>query len=337
MPPNRLLSFDIGGTKTNAALFTSSSGAPFGPGEPTFSGSYRNSDCSGPEDIIASALKAVDAPVEIIVLAVAGPVLKQSATLTNRSWSLEPEELKKRFNVPHIFLINDLEATVLGIPYLKHHEIGIVHNRPAVERATIAVIAPGTGLGESFLTWSGDRYTAHPSEGGHCDFAPVDALQIDLLRFLMKQYDHVSYERICSGAGLVNTYCFLKEYVGLNEPAWMADQLAAGEDPARIIVAAANETNRTCDICRRAVALFVSILGAQAGNLALRALPRGGIYIGGGISPKIVPYLTAGSFMEAFFHKGRMRPLLETIPVSIILNPKIALYGAAYHGFQLAV
>jgi glucokinase len=335
MPLNHLLSFDIGATKTNAALFAGTPEAPFGPGQPAFSGSYINSDFDGPEDIIATALKAVVAPVDIFVLAVAGPVSKQRVTLTNLAWSLDPEGLKKRFDVPHVFLINDLEAIVLGIPYLKPHEIGIVHNRPAVERATVAVIAPGTGLGESFLTWSGDRYTAHPSEGGHCDFAPVDAVQIDLLQFLMKQYDHVSYERICSGAGLVNIYRFLKESAGLKEPAWVADQLAAGGDLARIIVAAANETNRSCDICRRAIALFVSVLGAEAGNLALRALPKGGIYIGGGISPNIVPYFTTGDFTNAFIQKGRMRPLLETIPVSIILNPKIALYGAACHGFQL--
>lgn len=335
MPPCRLLCFDIGGTKTNAAAFAVNTLSSFEAEQQTFFRTYQNRDFTGPEEIIGAALKAAGVPVDFMVIAVAAPVTRGSVTLVNLSWTLDTEKLKNQFKVSHLFLMNDLEAVAMGIPYLKSDEIHMVNNRPAAKEGTIAVIAPGTGLGESFMTWTGDRYIAHPSEGGHCDFAPVDDLQIDLLRFLMREHSHVSYERICSGMGLYNIYRFLKEHVGMDEPAWLADQLAGLKDPAPAIVTAANDSSRPAEICRRTIDLFVSALGAEAGNLALRTLPWGGIYISGGISTHITPYFTTGTFMGGFTRKGRMRHLMEDIPVSIILNQKVALYGAARHGLGL--
>ena len=334
MPPYRLLTFDIGGTKTNTALFSGQAEDLMALSAPIFSQVYQNADFPGPEEMMAAALKLSGAPVDMAVLAVAGPVTREGARLTNLPWTIDRAALKARFNLPHLHIINDLEAVALGIPYLRDKELQVVNDRPAVPEATIAVIAPGTGLRESFLTWTQGRYMAHPTEGSHSDFAPVDATQIALLQFMLQTHDHVSYERLCSGIGLHNIYRFLKVHLGLAEPAWLTEKFAAGQDAAKTIITAANDSSRPCDICNRTVEMFISILGAEAGNLALRTLPKGGLYIGGGIPPRIRSFFSSGHFMAAFRHKGRMQPLLEAIPVKIILNPGIPLYGAACYGLQ---
>ena len=334
MPPLKLLAFDIGATKTNAALFSDRPGASSARTPHPFSWSCLNVDMAGPEELIAEGLRSAGTPVDMIVLAMAGPVSQNQAQLTNRAWFFDKQQIKKRFGVAELFMINDLEAIALGIPHLQPDQIRSIQNVPPAAQSPIAVIAPGTGLGESYLAWSRDRYIAHPSEGGHGDFAPIDDLQIELLKFLMRQYGHVSYERICSGFGIYNIYNFLKMQVGMKEPAWLAEKINREQDPAKSIVTAANDEARPCDISRRAISIFVAVLGSEAGNLALRTLSRGGVYIGGGIAPHIVPYFTTGQFMTAFTHKGRMKQLLETIPVNIILDTKIPLLGAAYYGFN---
>lgn len=334
MPSCHLLALDIGGTKTNAAMFTGRTEAPLDLAQPRFSRSYLNADYTGPEEIMAAAIESAGTPVDIAVLAVAGPVAVDSAKLTNLPWIIDKARLQDRFNIGHLFIINDLEAIALGVPFLQTGEIQIVNDRPAAPLATIAVIAPGTGLGESFLTWTPGGHIAHPTEGSHCDFAPVDATQIELLGFMMQEHTHVSYERLCSGLGLHNIYRFLKDRIGMHEPAWLSEKIVQEQNPPKTIIAAADDPSRPCEICRQTVCLFVSILGAEAGNLALRTLPRGGIYIGGGIPPRIRSFFTTGQFMAAFSNKGRMKRLLEAIPVNIILNPGIPLYGAAYYGLQ---
>ncbi len=334
MPIYQLLTLDIGGTKTNTALFSGSTEAPLDLAPPRSSQSYQNAEYAGPEQMMAAAMEAAGTPVDMAVLAVAGPVAKDRARLTNLPWHIDRARLQDRFNIRHLFIINDLEAIALGVPFLQPGEIQIVHHRPAPPQATIAVIAPGTGLGESFLTWTQGRHMAHPTEGGHSDFAPVDATQMELLRFMMQEHAHVSYERLCSGLGLHNIYRFLKERIGMHEPVWLSEKLARNQDPARTIIAAADDPSQPCEICRQTVRLFVSILGAEAGNLALRTLPRGGVYIGGGIPLRIRSFFNTGEFMAAFSSKGRMKQLLEAIPVNIILNPLIPLHGAAYYGLQ---
>jgi glucokinase len=198
------------------------------------------------------------------------------------------------------------------------------------------VIAPGTGLGQAFLTWDGGRYYAHPSEGGHTDFAPSDDTEIALLRYLMRRFDHVSYEWVCSGMGIPNIYNFFKDSGYVPEPDWLAAELAAADDPTPVIVNRALERPQEAPLCKATLDLFVSVLGAEAGNLALKVLATGGVYLGGGIPPRILPALQDGRFMRAFLRKGRFGRLLERVPVHVILNPKSALMGAAVFGLEMA-
>jgi glucokinase len=193
----------------------------------------------------------------------------------------------------------------------------------------MAVVAPGTGLGEAYLIREGAGYRAYPSEGGHADFAPTDTQQAELLRYLLKRFEHVSYERVCSGLGLPNIYACLKDSEDAGQPDPLCERLAAGDDPTPVIVAAALDAERPCARCRAALNIFAAILGAEAGNLALKVMAVGGVFLGGGIPPRILPVLQSGSFMEAFRRKGRMSRLMDAIPVHVILNPKAALLGAA--------
>jgi glucokinase len=198
----------------------------------------------------------------------------------------------------------------------------------------IAIVAPGTGLGEAYLVWDGSHYRACASEGGHADFAPNNQLEIDLLCYLQDRFGHVSYERVCSGQGIANIYAFLR-HSGYEEPTWLAKRLAAVDDPTPVIVNAALGAREPCRICDTALDVFASILGAETGNLALKVLSTGGVYLGGGIPPRILPVLKQDGFMKAFRHKGRLSGLLTRVPVHVILNPKTALLGAACYGLEL--
>ncbi len=202
----------------------------------------------------------------------------------------------------------------------------------AAPKGAIAVIAPGTGLGEAFLTWERDRYCAHPSEGGHSDFAPTDTLELGLLRYLWDRYEHVSYERVCSGLGLPNIYDYLRASGYAEEPMWLADRLAQARDATPVIVNNALDKDERCELCETTLRVFVSILGAEAGNLALKTLATGGVYLGGGIPPRILPALERSVFMRAFCNKGRFEELLANIPVHVILNSQAPLLGAAAYG-----
>jgi glucokinase len=221
------------------------------------------------------------------------------------------------------------------VPFLEAADLHTLNEGQPAPGGVIAVIAPGTGLGEAFLTWDGSRYRAHASEGGHTDFAPTNALEAGLLRYLLGRFEHVSYERVCSGRGLPNIYAYLKDSGYAEEPPWLAEQLASVEDPNPIIVNAALYGERPCELCVAMLNTFVSILGTEAGNLALKVLATGGVYLGGGIPPRILPALEQEEFIEAFRRKGRMSDLLARVPVHVILNPKVALLGAACHGLEL--
>jgi glucokinase len=199
----------------------------------------------------------------------------------------------------------------------------------------MAVVAPGTGLGEAYLIWDGTRYRAFPSEGGHADFAPTNAVEVGLLQYLLNRFDHVSCERVCSGTGLVNIYAYLKDGGYAQEPEWLTEQLVSAHDPAPVIVKAALDEEKPCGLCQTTLNVFVSILGAEAGNMALKVMASGGVYLGGGIPPRMLSALENGPFMKAFRRKGRMSGLMEGIPVHVILNPKVALLGAACHGMAM--
>ena len=328
-----LLAGDIGGTKTNLAIYSPE--PPLGKplAEKTFpSGSYPDL-----ESLVREFLSQVDLKVDRAAFGVAGPVVSGRATTTNLPWELDEERLRKALNLSSVHLMNDLEAIAQAIPLLKEDDLHTLNEGRAVPGGAIALIAPGTGLGEAFLTWDGSSYRAHPSEGGHVGFAPANRLEVELLQYLRDrhQFDHVSYERVCSGLGIPTIYAFFKERGRDEEPSWLGEQLAAAEDRTPVIVSVALDKERTCELCIAALNMFVSIFGAETGNLALKVLATGGVYVGGGIPPRILSALDDGRFMEAFVRKGRMSGLLARMPVKVILNPKAALLGAACRGLGL--
>ncbi len=326
-----LLAGDIGGTKTNLAIFSPEAGPRTPVSEATFpSARYPNL-----EAVVREFLAQVDVEVERASFGVAGPVVGGRATITNLGWVMEEKELRAALNLSAVRLLNDLQAIGYCVPSLGPEDLHTLHVVQQVPGGAIAGIAPVTGLGEAFLTWDGSRYESHPTEGGHADFAPTDDLQVGLLQYLLERYDHVSYEWVCSGMGLPNIYAYLKHSGHAAEPAWLAEELAAADDPTPVIVNAALAGNRPCKLCTATLDMFVSVLGAEAGNLALKVLATGGVYLGGGIPPRILSALESGPFIETFRAKGRLRDLMSHLPVHVILNPKVALLGAACAGLEL--
>ncbi|MGH2506032.1 MAG: glucokinase [Ktedonobacteraceae bacterium] len=328
-----LLAGDIGGTKTNLAFFSAEAGWK----NPLAEATFPSAQYASLEALVQAFQAQHPVPVERASFGVAGPVVDGRATITNLPWVLEENHLKHTLNIPSVRLLNDLTAIAYGVPYLEAADLHLLNAGRVVKEGAIAVIAPGTGLGEAFLTWEGERYRAHMSEGGHADFAPADALQLELLHYLQLRYKHVSFERVCSGRGLPNIYAFLKEAGHALEPPWLAERLAQVKDLTPVIVDNALDKEHACEICTQTLELFVSILGAEAGNMALKVLATGGVYLGGGIPPRILPFLSEGRFMQSFLRKGRLSDVLIPMPVSVILNPNIALLGAARHGFEQMV
>lgn len=326
-----LLAGDIGGTKTNLAIYSLEAGLHAPLAEATLP-SRRYATLNA---LVGDFLKQCGYPsIEHAVFGVAGPVVQGRAEVTNLPWRLEESELRAALQVTAVYLLNDLQAIASAVPFLEPQDVHTVHEGKSVPHTPMAVVAPGTGLGEAFLLWDGHRYRAYPSEGGHTSFAPMDDEQVEMLRFLRRRFDHVSYERVCSGLGIPNIYAFYKETGRCAEPGWLAEALATAEDITPLVVQNALNRPQDCEICVRTVAMFVSVLGAEAGNLALKVLATGGVYLGGGIPPRILPALTDGRFHEAFLDKGRFRQLLKNVPVHVILNPKVALMGAAGYGFS---
>jgi glucokinase len=315
-----ILAGDIGGTNARLAYFQPQNGNLRLITERIFpSREYKELG-----EIVSNFLKDSDSRPEVACFGIAGPVRNGRVETSNLPWIIEQSRLAKQIQLPATWLINDLEASAWGVAALSGKDLTPL-NQVAHAAGNQAVIAPGTGLGEAGLFWDGDRHQVFACEGGHADFAPQGDLQIELLRFLADRYGHVSYERILSGPGLVNVYEFLREKSSGDEPAGFAAQLN-GDAAAAISRAAMSGTNR---LAEKALDLWIAVYGAEAGNLALKAMATGGIFLGGGISPKILPKLTGPAFMNAFLEKGRLRPLLENIPVQVITNDKTGLLGAA--------
>lgn len=325
-----LLAGDIGGTKTNLAIFSPERGAR----EPLAQKIFPSGQYPSLEAIVQEFLSTVDVPVERASFGVAGPVVDRHATITNLPWVMDEKQLQEHLHIRQVRLLNDLEAIAHAVPHLQPSDLRTLNMGEPVLHGPLAVIAPGTGLGEAFLTWETSHYYPHTSEGGHTDFAPTNEQEIGLLRYLLTRYPHVSCERVCSGLGIPNIYTYLRDTGYAPEPAWLTQQLAAASDLTPVIVSAALDEKTPCELCVATLAMFTSILGAQAGNLALTVLSTGGIYLGGGIPPRILSLLEKGKFMQAFTHKGRFATLLSRIPVQVILHPEVALLGAAYHGFE---
>jgi len=326
-----LLAGDIGGTKTDLAVVSPQSGARAPLAETTVS----SADYPNLEALVQEFLDQTNMRVERAVFGIPGPVAGGRATVTNLPWRVDEAQMAQALGISEVRLLNDLAATAYGVPHLEAADLHTLRAGRAIPEGTIAVIAPGTGLGEGFLTWNGSGYRAHSSEGGHTDFAPSTPRQIAFLEYLLRRFDHVSWERVCSGQGLPNIYAFLKEGGYAPEPAWLAEQLAEAADPTPIIIDAALDPKRGAALCLATVELFVSLLGAEAGDLALKVLATGGLYIAGGLVPRILPLLDEAAFLEAFQSKGRMSDLLSRVPVHVILNQKAALHGAAYFGLDL--
>ncbi len=315
-----ILAGDIGGTHTRLALFD---GDKRNPVEFATFGSREH---AGLEQMVSAFLASRPATITAAGFSVAGPVSGGRVQATNLPWPVVGDRLAAVLGLDRVALVNDLYANAYGIAELGPDDLVTLNAGDPHAGGNAAVISAGTGLGEAGLYWNGERYDAFASEGGHGDFAPRTELEIELLRYLMRGTDaHVSYEHVCSGLGLVNVYRFLRARSGIEEPGWLTEALA--RDGGGAIGAAA--TACTDPVCQQALALMVSIYGAEAGNLALKLLATGGVYLGGGIAPRILPQLRDGPFLAAFTAKGRFAPLLARIPIHVIVNDRTALLGAA--------
>jgi glucokinase len=316
-----ILAGDVGGTKVHLALFDFTEGKLSHVRDKR----YPAREYSGLEEIVREFMGGDKASAACF--GVPGPVREGRLRLTNLPWTLDSRELSANLHIDYIFLINDLEANGYGIAELDSTQIYTLSEGDPRQIGNRALISAGTGLGECFMVWDGRHHTPYPSEGGHCDFAPRNEDEIDLLRYLRQKYNgRISFERIVSGQGLSNVYEFLREVRGIEEPAWLAERLRS-EDPNAVITELAMAAKS--EICEKTTDMFVSAYGAEAGNLALKILSVGGLYVGGGIAPRILEKLKDGSFVKAFTDKGRLSQLLVNTPVRVILESRTALIGAA--------
>lgn len=323
-----ILAGDVGGTKVHLALYNFTGGRLV----PVRDEKFPAHEFACLDDVVKKFLAGVEGEKSQIVASCfgcPGPVRDGRLKLTNLPWTLDARDLQKSLGIEHIFLINDLEANGYGIPELAADKIFTLHKGDPSGVGHRGLVSAGTGLGECLLIWDGQlrRHLPIPSEGGHADFAPRTDQEIALLQYLRKQLNgRVSYERVMSGIGIKNIYAFLRDDQKMEEPVWLRDRMAA-EDPNAVIGSLAEAG--TSDICVETMNLFASIYGAEAGNIALKVLAMGGIYLGGGIAPKVLNTMQNGRFTQAFLDKGRLSPLLENVPVRIILDDTCALLGAA--------
>ncbi len=323
-----ILAGDIGGTKTNLALFEAEGDQL----RPVHEATFPSRQHATFEEILDQFLGDHRASkVESSCFGVAGAVLDGRVHTTNLPWTLVESSLSEAIGCPRATLLNDLEAAAYAMPRQDLDQLHVLNpGTSRRNRGNVAVIAAGTGLGEAVLFWNGTHFVPIASEGGHADFAPRTDVEIDLLRHLRAKFDgHVSYERVLSGPGLFNIYGYFRDAGHAPEPDWLAAKLRAG-DPGAIVSQMALEDKDAN--CTAALDLFASIYGAEAGNLALKALAMGGVFIAGGIAPKILPALTkSDAFLRGFFAKGRFTDLMKTLHVSVALDPKAPLMGAAYY------
>jgi len=333
-----ILAGDVGGTKVHLALYDFTEGKL----HPLRDKKYPAYQFSSLDEIVDKFLSGDDqipATRREQILAACfgcpGPVREGRLKLTNLPWILDVRDLSRSLSIKHIFLINDLEANGYGIPELAPESIFTLHEGNPEAEGHQGLVSAGTGLGEALLIWNGKKHFPIPSEGGHCDFAARSSRELALLEYLRRTLKgRVSFERVVSGLGLQNIYRFLRDVEGIDEPKWLCDRMAA-EDPNVVIGECAEDGSSS--ICFETMKTFASAYGAEAGNLALKVLATGGIYLGGGIAPKRLKTMQNGFFMQAFLDKGRMSPLLQSIPVRIILDETCALLGAAAYAEARAV
>jgi glucokinase len=320
----KVLTGDIGGTKTRLCIVDLQTGHP----EIHADCKFRSRDYAMFNDVLDEYLSAPGRVADIACFGVAGPVRDGICETTNLPWVINAEKIRAHYGWSNVGLINDLEAVAWGIPALGVNDFFVLNTGKNIASGNAAVVAAGTGLGQAGLCWDGRRHIPFACEGGHTDFAPVNEQETAFAHWLAEQHGHVSWERVVSGMGLVNIYQFLLQYRSVSPPDWLAEEMRSFDAAASISSAAMAERDA---ICIEALDMFVHFLGAESGNLALKMMATGGIYIAGGIAPKILERLKQGDFVQAFCAKGRMAALMQDIPVSVVLNNDIALLGAALH------
>jgi glucokinase len=324
-----ILAGDLGGTNFRVAVFR-------GDSEMTrlHFAKYRSSEHHSLEEMVKLFLAGIelDAPLQAACFGVPGPNVAGVVVPSNLGWRIEINALPKLIGVPKVAVLNDLEATAYGLAALRQTDLSTLQAGAGSQAGNQCVIAPGTGLGEAGLFWDGNRHTPWACEGGHADFAPTDELQHELLNFLRREYGRVSFERVVSGMGIANIYRFLRDTGRGQEKSEVASEILSGDAAAIIDKHAADGS---CALCRATMELFLQALGAEASNLALKTMATGGVFLGGGIPPKILSLLRRPLFLESFLSKGRLRPLLETMPIHVVLNDETALLGSARRALRL--
>ncbi len=320
-----IIAGDIGGTKTNLALFDENEGSY------SFSNlmKFPSQDYKDLKTIVLEYMEKCEAAkgVNRACFAIAGPVKDGVCKATNLPWIVDTSDLSKSLNIPTVYLINDLEANAYAIEILPSENILEIHPGKGNLDANRCIVSPGTGLGEAGLYWDGKGHHPFAGEGGHCDFAPRGELQINFCRYLYKRFGHGSYERALSGPGLFNIYEFFRDEEKHEEPSWLAEEIK-NDDPAKVITQ--NALEKKSEICEMTLDFFMTLLGAECSNSALKFMATGGVYLGGGIPPKILPKFKEPLFYKAFLDKGRFRELLEEMPIRVILDDKASLKGAAH-------
>ncbi len=317
---------DVGGTKTELGIFTIKSDMPHLVKKERF----LNSQFRSLKEVVERFLSGENLKkkyLPFLSLGIAAPVDEGTIRLTNLNWTIDTEELKREFNVGNVYAINDIVACAWGIPLLKSEELFTL-NEGVRKKGNIAIICAGTGLGEAIVVYSRGRYIPVPSEGGHADFAPQTPVEVGLLFYLKEKYGHVSYERVASGQGIKNIY----DFISLERliPARIKERFEKEDPPSVITEEALKEYGDLA--CRETLDIFVSVLAREAGNLALKGLAKGGVYVGGGIPARILSALKNDKFMHSFVSKGRFRDFLKEVPVHVILKPDVVLFGAAHYG-----
>ncbi len=318
------LAGDVGGTKTHLAIFDERAIIE--------DRIYTSHEYDGLEPIILDFLKFIKkVPIEASTIGIAGPIVDGICKTPNLPWVIQRKKIIEKTKLKNLSLINDLEANAYGVQVLKGKDLCFLSANTAVRKGNAGVIAAGTGLGEAGMYWDGKRHHPFATEAGHADFSPKDAEQIEFLQFVLKEFDHVSYDRILSGSGLVRMFRFYVEKQKTTIPEEMQEQMEK-TDPAKVITEDGLKKNNP--LCMKALELFAKIYGAEAGNMALRFMTKAGVYLGGGIAPKILPILKKPFFMKTFIEKGRMTNLLKQMSVAVILNDQTALLGSFVHAKQ---
>ena len=327
-----LLAGDIGGTKTAMGVFSEEKG----PHTALAEAEVHSMDYPSLEAIAKEFLAKTGLKVDRACFGVAGPVLSGRAKITNLPWIVDQAAMAKELNLKAVHLLNDLEAIACAVPGLRPQDVETLSAGEPVQQANIAVLAPGTGLGEAFMTWENGEYKAHSSEGGHADFAPTDETQIRLLEYLRQRFDHVSYEHVCSGVGIPHVYDFFRDGEKTPEKPETTERIAMSGDRAKTIIQSALDPAEPSQRCVATIDTVVSIMGSEAGNLALKVLAVGGVYLAGGIAVHLQSVLKSPRFLQSFRRKGRFSEVMTRIPVHLMIS-KVGIAGAAAYGLRRAM